>query len=45
MDMNFNEVVCPAIDEIGQAGWGNIFNTIYVIDEHESAFFEMHAAS
>jgi hypothetical protein len=41
IDIDFAEVVLPAIDEVGHAVWGRTFEGIYVVDSPASAFVEI----
>jgi hypothetical protein len=42
IDFGFEEVVRPAIAEVGSATWASVFETLYVLDAPESAFVEVH---
>lgn len=44
IDFDFDEVVTPAIERIGRATWGQVFDVLYVFDVHPSAFAEFRAA-
>ena len=43
IDFDFEEVVMPAIDQVGNATWGRSFEAIYVLDAPESALVEVRS--
>jgi hypothetical protein len=40
IDFNFSEVVTPAVEAVGSEAWGRVFDAIYILDAHETAFSE-----
>jgi hypothetical protein len=45
IDFDFEEVVRPALEEVGSKNWERYFDTIYVIDAPRSAFCAFHRRS
>jgi len=41
IDFNFDQVVIPAIEQVGMAAWEQVFDGLYVLDAPPSAFVEL----
>jgi len=44
IDFDFDEVVRPAMDEVGSQNWGRYFRTVYVLDAPQAAFCAFQSA-
>jgi len=41
IDFNFDQVVIPAIKQVGRAAWEQVFDALYILDAPPSAFVEL----